>query len=125
MKKHVTLIGVLHIVWHGLAIVFGLAALAVLTAVGRAAGDPEAAAVLGIIGSAVAAFMIALSVPGIVAGAGLLGHRPWARILALIVGSFDLLCIPFGTALGIYTIWALMHDDTIDLFERGTERSAV
>ena len=39
---------------------------------------------------------------------GLLKLRPWARTLALVLGFISLLHPPFGTALGIYTLWVLL-----------------
>ena len=44
-------------------------------------------------------------------GAGLLMRLRWARIGALILGGLSLRSIPFGTALGIYTFWALLPDE--------------
>ncbi len=44
---------------------------------------------------------------GIVAGAGLLGRRPWARTMAIVFGCLALASFPLGTALGIYTLWVL------------------
>lgn len=41
-------------------------------------------------------------------GLGLLDRRPWARILALVLAFLALLRFPFGTALGIYTLWVLL-----------------
>jgi hypothetical protein len=45
---------------------------------------------------------------GIAAGWGLLARQPWARMLTIIFGAFSLVDIPFGTALGIYTLWVLL-----------------
>jgi hypothetical protein len=39
---------------------------------------------------------------------GLLKARPWARVLALILGVISLVHFPIGTALGIYTLWVLL-----------------
>ncbi|HUI74007.1 MAG TPA: zinc ribbon domain-containing protein [Candidatus Acidoferrum sp.] len=39
---------------------------------------------------------------------GLYEKRPWARILGIVLGFLVLLRIPFGTALGIYTLWVLL-----------------
>ncbi|HMD70128.1 MAG TPA: zinc ribbon domain-containing protein [Bryobacteraceae bacterium] len=47
-------------------------------------------------------------VAGIVVGWGLLTRQPWARILAIVFGCIALIHIPFGTALGIYTLWVLL-----------------
>jgi hypothetical protein len=40
-------------------------------------------------------------------GYGLLTRRPWARPLAIVAGILALVKLPFGTALGIYTLWVL------------------
>jgi hypothetical protein len=47
-------------------------------------------------------------IAGIIAGIGLMDRRSWARILAIVLGFLSLIHIPFGTALGIYTLWVLM-----------------
>jgi zinc-ribbon domain len=39
---------------------------------------------------------------------GLFQREPWARMLGLVIGFLALLRPPFGTALGIYTIWVLL-----------------
>jgi hypothetical protein len=52
--------------------------------------------------------LIAGGILGIVTGWGLLERRPWARTLAIVLGVFRLFDMPFGTALGIYTLWVLL-----------------
>jgi hypothetical protein len=47
-------------------------------------------------------------VVGIVTGWGLLERQPWARMLAIVMGCLNLIDMPFGTALGIYTLWVLL-----------------
>ncbi|HWZ43977.1 MAG TPA: zinc ribbon domain-containing protein [Candidatus Saccharimonadales bacterium] len=56
----------------------------------------------------VGGYLLVKSVLGIAAGWGLTQREGWARILCVILGFFALLNVPFGTALGIYTIWALL-----------------
>lgn len=51
---------------------------------------------------------LAGAVAGFAAGWGLLEYRPWARLLAIALGVLSLLEVPFGTALGIYTLWVLL-----------------
>ncbi|MEP6961810.1 MAG: zinc ribbon domain-containing protein [Acidobacteriota bacterium] len=41
-------------------------------------------------------------------GMGLLMRQSWARVAALVVAAVNLIAIPFGTVLGIYTLWALL-----------------
>lgn len=52
--------------------------------------------------------LLANAVLGIVTGWGLLERQPWARMLAIVLGCFNLIHPPFGTALGIYTLWTLL-----------------
>ena len=124
MDKHVTLLGVLFIAYHVLGLVVGFIIMGVLSSVGCLTGDPTAMTILTAVGVGLGTFLIVLSVPGLIAGIALLMRRRWARILALIVGAFDLIDIPFGTALGIYSFWVLLHDDTIRVFDANRTPSA-
>jgi hypothetical protein len=54
---------------------------------------------LALLGSAVLSLM---------AGWGLLERQPWARMLAIVLGVVHLVNVPFGTALGAYTLWVLL-----------------
>ena len=40
-------------------------------------------------------------------GYSLLTRRPWGRVVGIIVAILSLIKFPFGTALGIYTLWVL------------------
>lgn len=51
--------------------------------------------------------IVALGLLGMAAGWGLWHRERWGRILALILGVLALIRFPLGTALGIYTLWAL------------------
>ncbi len=53
-------------------------------------------------------FFIAAGAVGVVAGWGLLERQPWARMLSIVLAFFNLLDMPFGTALGVYTLWVLL-----------------
>jgi hypothetical protein len=55
---------------------------------------------------------------GIIGGIGLLSVKPWARILTIVVSALSCLNIPFGTLVGVYSIWVLMQDDTIKMFRQ-------
>ena len=52
--------------------------------------------------------ILASAITGILAGWGLLDRQPWARMLAIVLGCFNLIDMPFGTALGVYTLWVLL-----------------
>lgn len=116
MDKHVTLLGALHLAWGVLLFCAAAIAFVAIAGGGMISQDPVAMQVTMIVAICVAGFLALLSLPGIAAGAGLLKRRPWARILALVVGAVNLVNVPLGTALGIYTFWVLMQDGTARLF---------
>ena len=116
MEKHVTLVAAINIGFGILGILIALIIFVTVTGGGLLSGDLRALAITGAVSSAIALFMICVSIPGIIGGIGLLSYRPWARILMLIIGVLDLLQVPFGTILGIYTLWVLLKDETIHLF---------
>lgn len=55
---------------------------------------------------------------GFAAAWGLLERESWARPLMLVLGFISLLHIPFGTALGIYTIWVLLSPGAEEEYRR-------
>ena len=124
MELHVKILATFHLVFGVLGLIV---ALAVLLIFGGAAGVVGVAAVeepdawiampiLGIVGSALLLVVLTLSIPGIIAGLGLLRLRPWARILAIVLSVLGLINVPFGTVLGIYGLWVLLSRETERLF---------
>ena len=126
MEKHVTTVGVLHIGLGVLGIMVALIVLASTIGPGLLVlsleGEELPLTILTTVGCGVAFFLILISVPGIVGGIGLLKWQPWARVLVMIIAFLDLLNVPIGTAVGVYTIWALMQDETAQLFEPGSSQ---
>jgi hypothetical protein len=61
-------------------------------------------------------FLLAISLPGLITGIGLLKLQPWARIVGIVLSAINLINIPFGTALGIYGLWVLLNKETEQLF---------
>jgi hypothetical protein len=116
MQKHITVLGALYIAFGALQVLMAIIIFTLVVGGGILSCDEQAIAVTSGVGSIAASFLILLAVPGIVGGIGLLKYRSWARILVLILGCLNLLSIPLGTALGIYTIWVLMQDGTTGLF---------
>ena len=125
MDTHVKVLAALYIVFGVLGTLFGLGMMALLSFIGvaGAASDPDAWAalpILGFTGVALGMFMLALSLPGIIAGIGLLKYRPWARILTIVISALNLMNIPFGTILGIYGLWVMLSNDGSRLFAQPT-----
>jgi len=123
MEKHVTIVATLHIGLSFVGILLGAFLFVLLAGIGVLTEDEEALTVLAIVGGAISSFLFVLSVPGLLGGIGLLKRKEWARMLILVVSGLELLNIPIGTAVGIYSIWALVQNDTVKLFSRATATS--
>jgi hypothetical protein len=117
MEKHVNVVAALQIGLGIFGVIAGIIALVVLNLIGEIAGDKDTGFILSLIGNIAGIVMFVLSIPGIVAGVGLLRHREWARILVLILSAINLLNFPLGTAIGIYSIWALAQEETVAIFK--------
>jgi hypothetical protein len=57
--------------------------------------------------------IILFAIPAIVGGIALLNNKSWALTLLLVLGCFQLFSFPFGTALGVYSIWVYAEDKKI------------
>ena len=116
VQQHITVLGWLYIVSHALFLIVGGFVFLLLTGIGFGSRDAEAARILPIVGISVGLLLVALPLPGLAAGYGLLTHKPWARILALVVGVLSLLNFPLGTIIGFYTFVVLMQPAAADYF---------
>jgi len=116
-QNHITLLGVLHIARGAFVLLIGVLLFAILTGIGAISEDTTALGVLGFIGTALMLLFIALAIPSVLAGIGVLLRREWGRIMALVVGILSLIDVPIGTAIGVYSIWVLMNDETRLLFQ--------
>lgn len=118
MKKHVTVVGAIHI---GFGILGLIAAVVVFFGITFAKGfvnnEEVPTMILGFLSVSLPLLIGTLSTLGLVGGIGLLSFRPWARYLIIIVAALGCLNIPIGTLKGVYSIWVLMQDETIGLFE--------
>jgi predicted membrane metal-binding protein len=66
-------------------------------------------------GMAVLVFIKAIAC--LLAGWGLLQRDPWARLLTLVLAFVSLFYVPFGTALGVYTLWVLLPSKSEEEYE--------
>jgi hypothetical protein len=70
-------------------------------------GGPFGPQLMGALLPVIAVVAVLASALALLVGYALLTRRPWGRTLAIIVSVLSLLKVPFGTALGIYTLWVL------------------
>jgi hypothetical protein len=84
---------------------------------GLANFQPVMRTILSVIGGIV--FLKAILALG--AGWGLLQRESWARPLAIVLSFIELIHIPFGTALGVYTLIVLLPNESGAEYERLAE----
>jgi hypothetical protein len=115
VKNHLTLVGAIHLGFGLMGIVISVFVYSIVVGAGVLSGDREAIAITSFVGTMIALIIGVTSIPAVIGGIGLLKRQAWARILILIVSVVDLFSIPFGTALGAYSIWVLLQDETEQL----------
>jgi hypothetical protein len=136
MREHVKILGILNIVMGGLTALLGLVVLLATGSIaslivmslqdsGEADNARIAAPIVGVIGIVIGVFLLALALPAILGGWGLLNYKSWSRILMIIISGLSLLHFPLGTALGVYGLWVLLNEQTRQLLESGGAFPAV
>jgi hypothetical protein len=117
MKKHVTVVGAIHIGFGVLGLIGALVVYFALTfAKGFVENSEIPATVLTFLAISLPLLIGFLSTLGLVGGIGLLSYKNWARILIIVVAALGCLNIPIGTLKGVYSLWVLMQDATVRLF---------
>lgn len=71
---------------------------------------PEAQTFLHPFLNAIGWLLLLGGIASFVAAWGLMERSPWARLYAIILGAINLIEVPLGTALGIYTLWVLLPE---------------
>lgn len=121
MQVHLDVLGWLHVLAGWVGVITGAAFLLLGAGTASLAVDPAAEAGVDAVMWLLIAAGVTL-VPGgvlmIATGRGLVARRSGARLGALLLALPNLCALPFGTALGVYTLWALLNDDARGAFGR-------
>jgi hypothetical protein len=125
VKRHVDFLSTLYLAWGA---IFALVALAGFALAGGAAAIASSTGPVRF-GSEMAARVTAVTLGGLSLialvwgalhlwiGRFLKTQRPAARLLALGLAVGNLVLLPFGTALGGYACWVLLHEEGRKIFE--------
>ena len=123
METHVKVLGVANLAVGGcmlLAAVFLFLTMGGVAGIVGATAEPQDAAIaipiLGLAGTALAAFLTFFALPSLITGYGLLSFKPWARVVGIVLSAISLVNFPVGTALGAYGLWVLLNKETERLF---------
>jgi hypothetical protein len=124
MPPHVELLGVLFMIWGVLTMLIGastlalgIAAASLVASAGRAGSGQFAASVTAVTFMTLAILALIWGGVHLMVGTLVRRHRYWSRHAAIMLGTVDLLLLPYGTALGVYSLWTLLRDDAKRLFE--------
>jgi len=119
MKKHVIVVGAIHIGFGFIGLILAVGAFIALNfAKGMVGGEEVPTMVLGFLSLSIPLLIGFMSTLGLVGGIGLLSLQSWARYLIIVVAALGCLNIPIGTLKGVYSLWVLLQDETIKLFEK-------
>jgi hypothetical protein len=118
-KRHLNILGWLYMAMGALGFLGALVVFLVMVGGGFLAQDPDARVMAAGMGTAIAGLVMLLSAPALIAGYGLLKQRRWSRVLTLVLAALNLFNFPLGTALGIYSFWVLMKEETGRLLASG------
>jgi apolipoprotein N-acyltransferase len=120
VERHVQTLGILWCVYGGYRALGGIVAAAILMGLsipgffgdwGGMHGSPfpfmPHFPFMGVLGVFVAVVTLTFAALSFLVGFSLLNRKPWGRVLAMVVAILQLIKIPVGTALGVYTLWVL------------------
>jgi len=113
MKIHIQVVAILNIIAGVLCLAAAAFIFIIMAAAGgfvASQGNAAAGGVVWLVMVFISGFLTLLGLPGIIAGWGLYVGKPWAKPVTLALAALQLLNIPIGTLLGIYTFWALLHE---------------
>ena len=120
MRSHLRLLGILQLTWGAIGLLLGAATL--LLAVGALAiglmdtGDRVSAGVTALMFGVFAAALLAGGAANAWAGRALRREEPAGRTAVLCLTVPNLFVLPFGTALGVYALWVLLHNESRQIF---------
>ena len=117
MEHHFKVLGICSIIYHSLGALLVVVILPLFLGASLFTNDLVEAGIVSTVGLVITVIVLALTLPGIIGGIGLLTGKRWSRILLMIANALSILSFPLGTALGAYTFWVLTKDEAVSAFE--------
>jgi len=109
VREHIRLLGIFWLALSALDGLMGVASYIVANTVFSLDNHPGRPAFLHPLLSFIGILVVIKAFAGFATGWGLIQREPWARTLAVVLAFPSLFFnVPFGTALGIYTLWVLL-----------------
>ena len=119
VHAHIRLLGILWLALSAFEAVGGLIALVLVKTLFNPEVGIQIPLFVAPLVKMVAILTLVKAAGGFFAGWGLLNRQPWARTLAIAMGVISLFFhVPFGTALGVYTLWVLLPSHSEAEYEK-------
>jgi hypothetical protein len=129
VEKHIKLVAILNIVYRCLSVIIATALFVLSAVFGRIVdflerrGDlhvedvpKELLDIVPIVLVVIGIMMIVISIVAVIGSIGVLKRQEWGRIVLIVVSFFNLIRAPLGTVLGVYSLWALLNDEVVRIF---------
>jgi hypothetical protein len=120
-NEHINLVAILHVAWSVLLMLASGLVFVVLGTGGLFAQQDEAAYIAIAVAMFISTMLVIVGLAGIVGAYGLFKRQRWARFTIMVLSAIWLIKIPIGTALGIYSFYALTREEVVALFEGAGE----
>jgi uncharacterized membrane protein (Fun14 family) len=119
VRQHVRLLGIFWLALSALDGLMGVASYIVANTVFNLGTHPTQPTFLHPLLSFIGIVVMVKAFAGFATGWGLLQREPWARTVAVVLAIPSLFFnVPFGTALGIYTLWVLLPAESDVEYEK-------
>ncbi len=125
VEEHIRLLAILWFAVSALTALGGIALVIVANTVFAPESGIRAPAFLHPMLGVLGILILGKGAVGFLTGWGLLHRESWGRVLALIMGFLSLFNVPFGTAVGVYTLWVLLPGDSEREYEHLVAQRAV
>jgi hypothetical protein len=123
-EEHNKTLGICHLAYGGLMILFMLAMFifmgAMISAIPSRPGapDPEMpAAIFGIFFAFMLIYSLIFFVPSLIAGYAMLKRKTWARTASIVAAVTEVISFPLGTAVGVYSFWFMFSEVGKSLYD--------
>lgn len=118
---HNKIIGIIHIAYGAFGvvvmIVLAIFMVGLFGLVSAEQGDIRPLGIIGVVMFIVVVLNILLAVPSFLAGYAMLKRKSWAKGVAVVAAIIDVMSFPFGTALGVYTLWFMFSGEGKALYD--------
>ncbi|MBP5474622.1 MAG: hypothetical protein J6X92_07700, partial [Bacteroidales bacterium] len=112
-------VGILQIVFGSLIIVAAIVLFILLTLFNS---QVENVVIYNIFKCVCSGLLLFFGVIKLIGGIGVLKYRQWGRYMVIAISALDCLNVPFGTLFGVYSMWVLLQEQTLQLYPPKAEK---